>query len=358
MDDRSSILPLLGKLALTAAVATTAMRIMRERRRMEFSAKTVLISGASRGLGLELARAFAEEGADLVLLARDQAKLAQTADELGRHGIKVWTFGCDITQPGQVSQVVGEIIARAGAIDVLVNNAGTIQVGPIENMDLRDFENAMAVHFWGSLYLMEAMISHMKSRGHGRIVNIASIGGKVAVPHLLPYAASKFALVGLSEGMRAELLKDNIYVTTVCPGLMRTGSHLHAFFKGQHKKEYALFALANASPFLSTASARAAREILEACRYGKAELTITPQARLLRLANSLFPSLTAEALALVNRLLPQAQAGSGNSLKEGWESRSLLAPSLLTKSADRAAARNRELSTVSTSSRLNVSSGR
>ena len=88
----------------------------------------------------------------------------------------------------------------------------------------------------------------MKRRGGGRIINIASIGGKIAVPHLLPYVASKFALVGLSEGLRAELARDRIYVTTVSPGLMRTGSHLNALFKGQHKKEFALFSVANASP--------------------------------------------------------------------------------------------------------------
>jgi short-subunit dehydrogenase len=124
----------------------------------------------------------------------------------------------------------------------------------MENMALSDYEHAMAVHFWGPLQLINAITPHMKARGQGRIVNITSIGGKVAVPHLLPYAASKFALVGLSEGLRAELLKDGVYVTTVCPGLMRTGSHLQAFFKGQHKKEYALFAIANASPLLSTTS--------------------------------------------------------------------------------------------------------
>ena len=344
MNRRSSSLSPLIKVAVTTAIgATVALRIARERRRIEFDGKNVLISGASRGLGLELARAFAEQGANLILLARDQAKLSRTAKELERSGVRVWTFVCDIADRNQVRQVMGDIIVQAGRIDVLINNAGTIQVGPLENMDLSDFEKSMGVHFWGSLHLMDEVIPHMKPFGQGRIVNIASIGGKVAVPHLLPYAASKFALVGLSEGMRAELLKDGIYVTTVCPGLMRTGSHLHAFFKGQHKKEYALFAIANASPLLSTGSTRAAQEILEACRYGKAEITITPQARLLRLVNGLFPTLVAETLGLVNRLLPSARA-TGNDLKEGWQSGSLLAPSLLTRPADRAAERNNELS--------------
>jgi short-subunit dehydrogenase len=346
MGNRTSALPLPVKFAVTLMLVATAIRIMRERRRMEFDRKTVLISGASRGLGLELARAFAQEGADLVLLARDHAKLTQAAKELERHGVNVLTFECDISQRPQVRDVIAAVIAKVGQIDVLINNAGTIQVGPVETMDVCDYESAFGVHFWGPLYLMEEIVPHMKAFRQGRIVNIASIGGKIAVPHLLPYVASKFALVGLSEGMRVELLKDGIYVTTVCPGLMRTGSHLRAFFKGQHKKEYALFAIANASPLLSAGSARAAQEILEACRYGKAEIIITAQARLLRFVNGLFPALVADTLGLLNRLLPRSREGTGNHSKEGWEIGSALAPSILTRPADRAAARNNEFSTT------------
>jgi len=338
-----SSLPLVAKLGLIGALGAAAIYAARQRRRMDFAGKTVLISGASRGLGLELARAFADEGADLVLLARDPNKLMHTAEELRGRGTKVLALVCDVRDQRQVRDSVATILSETRRVDVLINNAGTIQVGPVENMDFKDFESALGVHFWGPLYLMQEIIPHMKAHGGGRIVNIASIGGKVAVPHLLPYAASKFALVGLSEGMRAELLKDGIYVTTVCPGLMRTGSHLNAFFKGQHKKEYALFAIANASPALSIASERAAREIIEACRYGKAEITITPQARLLRLINGVFPSLVSEAFGFVSRILPRPREYTGNRLQEGWQSRSALAPSLLTRPADRAAARNNEL---------------
>ena len=127
-----------------------------------------------------------------------------------------------------------------------------IQVGPLEEMTVEDYEESMKVHFWAPFYLVEAVLPGMRQRQRGRIVNIASIGGKISVPHLLPYSASKFALVGFSEGLRAELAADRIYVTTACPGLMRTGSHVHATFKGQHKKEYTWFSIANASPLLST----------------------------------------------------------------------------------------------------------
>ena len=329
-----------------AALATTVYafrQAARQRRRIDFDCKVVVIAGASRGLGLELARAFADEGANLVLLARDQHNLAQSARELERLGIQVTPMVCDISDQRQVRQTIASIIHEKGKIDVLVNNAGIIQVSPVENMELEDYQAAMAVHFWGPLYLVQEIIPHMKERRQGRIVNIASIGGKVAVPHLLPYVASKFALVGLSEGLRAELVKDGIYVTTVCPGLMRTGSHLNAIFKGQHRKEYALFAIANASPLLSTTSQSAARKIIDACRYGEPGIVITPQAGFLRLANSLFPGLMAETFAIVNRLLPQARDHEVARPRRGVESRSVMSPSWLTGPADRAAARNNEV---------------
>ena len=341
-DSRRHKLSFPVKLAFIATTAAATVYAVRQRRRMEFSGKTVVIAGASRGLGLELARGFAGEGAHVVLLARNRSQLSEAARELEAAGASVSALACDVTKEDEVRINVASILRESKTIDVLVNNAGIIQVGPSENMNLDDYANAMAIHFWAPLYLMREVIPPMKRQGHGRIVNIASIGGKVAVPHLLPYAASKFALVGLSEGMRTELAKDGIYVTTVCPGLMRTGSHFNAFFKGQHKKEFALFSLTNASSLFSTSSDRAARQIIEACRYGRSEMVITPQARLFRLVNSLFPALTAEALSVVGRLLPGPPRTGGDQLKRGWESQSVVAPSVLTRPADRAAPGNKE----------------
>ena len=103
----------------------------------------------------------------------------------------------------------------------MINNAGVIQVGPVEHMDLDDFGNSLDVHLWGPLYLSLAVLPHMKRRGAGRIVNISSIGGRVAVPHLLPYSVGKFALVGLSDALRVEMRRHGIYVTTVCPSSAR-----------------------------------------------------------------------------------------------------------------------------------------
>jgi short-subunit dehydrogenase len=247
-----------------------------------------------------------------------------------------------VTDRAQVAELVEVVTRRFGPVDVLVNNAGVIQVGPLEVMTLEDFEQAMAVHFWGPLYTTLAVLPQMRARRDGRIVNISSIGGKVSVPHLVPYSASKFALAGLSEGLRAELAKDNVVVTTVFPGLMRTGSPRNATFKGQHRDEYAWFSISDALPVTSIQAERAARQIVAACRRGQAEFVITTQAVLAVKFRALFPEAAADMLALANRLLP-GPGGIGRRRAKGRESESSLAPSLLTTLSDRAAVRNNEI---------------
>jgi short-subunit dehydrogenase len=219
--------------------------------------------------------------------------------------------------------MVAHVYEEWGEIDVLINNAGQIQVGPSEVMRLTDFERAMRVHFWGPLHTTLAVLPRMRARRDGRIVNISSIGGKISVPHLLPYSASKFALTGLSEGLHAELKREGIAVTTVCPGLMRTGSPRNAEFKSKHELEYAWFAWSDSMPGISVAAERAAHRILRACRNGEAEVILTLPARLAVMLHGLFPGLTADMLAVVNRLLPNA-GGIGSASAKGHESESLL----------------------------------
>ena len=228
-----------NKLLLATALGVGAIAafklLAKTRSRFDFDKKVILITGGSRGLGLVLAREFARKGARLAICARDGEELARARDELQSSGAEVFDAICDVREQAQVERMIEDVNTRYGQIDVLINNAGVIQVGPLEVQTQEDFENAMAIHFWAPFYTMQAVLPQMKRRGAGRIVNIASIGGKIAVPHLAPYCASKFALVGLSNAMRGELAKDNIFVTTVCPGLMRTGSHINAIFKGQTK---------------------------------------------------------------------------------------------------------------------------
>lgn len=346
-------------LTLTGLGAVVALQTTRRRaRRLDFKNQVVLITGGSRGLGLVMARQLAAEGARLALLARDEQELAQARQHLAEYGPELLVFPCDIKDQTQATEAIERVVNRFGRVDVLINNAGVIQVGPLAHMQVDDFANALAVHFWGPLYLMMAAIPHMQQQGSGRIINISSVGGKVAVPHLLPYSASKFALTGLSDGLRAELAKDNIRVTTINPGLMRTGSHVHALIKGQHQREFAWFAILGAMPFISTTAENAAAQIIEACRYGDAQRVITLPARLLVALNHLFPETMAEAMKFTNYLLPEAVAGAGDALKRGGESQSNLAPSILTRLSDAAAKENNELHLSPTYSPPDIGNGR
>jgi len=198
-----------------------------------------------------------------------------------------------------------------------------------------DYEEAMDTNFWGMLYPTLAVLPEMRARRAGRVVNITSIGGKLGIPHLLPYSASKFAAVGFSQGLRAEVAADGIKVVTVCPGLMRTGSPRNAIFRGQHRSEYAWFSISDALPGLSISAERAARRIVDACRRGDAEVLFPITARVATVVNALAPGVTAGVLAAVDRLLPKAGGTGGR--RKGSDSQSSLSPSWLTHLGDRAA---------------------
>lgn len=341
MSRQSNGLVLLA--AGSTLLALGLRRAARSRRRLAFAGQSVVVTGGSRGLGLVLARQLARQGARLALLARDPVVLEQAEQELLERDAEVMVLACDVGEREQVERSLARVVRRYGRIDVLINNAGIIQVGPMEHMTLDDYQEAMAVHFWGPLYASQAAVVYMRQQGGGRIVNITSIGGEVAVPHLLPYTASKFAFVGLSDGMRAELAKDNILVTTVIPGLMRTGSHVNAWFKGQHELEYAWFSISSSSPLTSISAEKAARQILEACQDGRTQLVITPQARLLVILNVLFPGSLAALSKLANRLLPGPEPRFGDVAKTGWESQSRWSPSALTHRGDQKVIENNEL---------------
>ena len=303
--------------------------------------KVVLITGGSRGLGLVLARHICARGGNVAIIARDPDELVRAKTDLVPRGGKVLTVECDLLDAGQIQSAVRKIIDRFGKIDVLINNAGIIEVGPLEHMTPEDFERAMRLHFWAPFELISQIVPEMRIWGGGRIVNISSIGGKVAVPHLAPYSASKFALTGFSDALRAELARDNIYVTTVAPGMMRTGSHVNAKFKGKHDTEFAWFAAAAGAPLLSMNADRAARKILAACRRGQPSLTLTFAARLQIVANVLFPNLTGYAMKMVNRFLPGPGNDEGNQLRPGSQLRRLT-PQWVTRLADRATRKNNE----------------
>jgi len=326
-----------GVLLLGAWITVRALRTARYTLRD----KVVLITGGSRGLGLVLARHICAEGGSVALIARDPEELARAKADLAPRGGVVLTIQCDLLDASQIGAAIRQIIDRFGKIDILINNAGIIEVGPLEHMTREDFERAMQLHFWAPYELVSQIVPEMRTWGGGRIVNISSIGGKVAVPHLAPYSVSKFALTGFSDAIRAELARDNIHVTTVAPGMMRTGSHVNAKFKGKHDIEFAWFAASAGAPLISMNADRAARKILAACRRGQPSLTLTFAARGAILGNALFPNLTGYVMKLVSRFLPGMGGEEGDQSRAGSQVHRST-PKWLTRLADKATARNNE----------------
>jgi short-subunit dehydrogenase len=330
---------------ILAAVVVGALfaigAVVRGWRKYDLNSKTVLITGGSRGLGLIMARELVREGARLAICARDEAELERARTDLLGRGADVLALPCDVTDREQVNKMVQAVRDRFGQIDVLINNAGMIAVAPMEEMTLEDYETAMKIHFWAPLYTTLAVLPEMRQRRDGRIVNISSIGGKISAPHLLPYSASKFALTGFSEGLRAELASYGIVVTTICPGLMRTGSPHNAIFKSQHRAEYTWFSLSDSLPIISMSAERAARQIIAACKRGDAEVVLSLTAQIAVKFHDLFPGLTASVLGFFNKLLPEP-GGIGTERALGKDSHSSLSPSGLTALSDTAAQQNNE----------------
>jgi NAD(P)-dependent dehydrogenase (short-subunit alcohol dehydrogenase family) len=338
----------IGKVALgLGAIAGVAAAVASRSRRYDLSNKTVFITGGSRGLGLLLAQQYAARGANVAISARDRDVLDRAAERLRQSGAKIIAVEGDVTVREEAELAIEQVRKNLGPVDVLVNNAGTICVGPMETMTIDDYRDSINTHFWGPYFATMAVLPEMQKRRAGRIVNISSIGGKISVPHLLPYSVGKFALTGFSEGLRSEALKDNVYITTVCPGLMRTGSPRNAHFRGDNAAEYAWFSISDSLPLLSMSAGWAARRIVNASIRGDAELVLSLPAKLAVQLHGLFPGLTSDALGLANKMLPTAPDNAAHNNKEwktGRESFSKLSPSWITSLNERAATNNNQLS--------------
>jgi len=261
----------------------------------------ILVTGSSRGLGFAIASRFAQRPVNLILAARSFAELQQAQQSLlDKHPHlrpeNFYLVAADLAKPEDCQPMVNEAFSRFGRIDLLVNNAGIIEVGPIEAMTADMFEHTMRVNFLAAMQTTWAALPRLLSQNpapgwkrRATIVNISSIGGKIAVPHMLPYTAAKFALTGFSEGLYAELKGKGIHVVTVCPGLMRTGGEDHAHFHGNVEAEQAWFKLCAKTPGISTTVEHASNKIYNAVAQARTEITITPQAYLGTRYAGLFP---------------------------------------------------------------------
>ncbi len=327
---------------LVALAGFAVVRELIQRRKfIELQGKVVLITGGSRGFGLAMAEEFAQEGAKLVICSREDDELARAQTKLQELGADVLTVVCDVTKPEEVQQLITQATSHFGRVDILVNNAGIISAGPWNTRTRSDFEESMNIIFWGTYNTTMAVLPQMRVRGNGRIVNIASVGGKVSVPHLLSYASAKFAVVGLSEGLHAELAQEGIDVITVAPGLMRTGSQVNAIAKGdKNKEEYTLFALIDTLPGSSISVQRAAKQVVRATKRGDTELIISVPAQILARLHGAFPGLITDILTLSTRFLPKSE---GTTRHTGSESETPISKSFLTTLGQKASHEYNEL---------------
>jgi NAD(P)-dependent dehydrogenase (short-subunit alcohol dehydrogenase family) len=304
--DRARAAMAVGIAALGVAAAAGAFA-WRRGAGDSLAGEVALVTGGSRGLGYLLARQLLQEGCRVVICGRDGETLERAVARLSQEtGGDIVGWPCDVGNAEGVERLVSKTLTHFGRIDIVINNAGIIQVGPIETLNLADFQRTMDADYWGAVHTTLAILPHMRRRGTGRIVNITSIAAHVAVPHLASYNGPKHAKLGFSEGLATEVGRNGISVTTVVPGLMRTGSPIHADFRGQPEKEYAWFAISDILPVSAMSAERAARRIVRAIRRREARVTLTWQAKLLRMAHDLAPSAIGRALRMVNGVLPSA----------------------------------------------------
>lgn len=303
-----------------AAAALALVGIQRWRTRgYELAGKTVLITGGSRGLGYAIAREFLRCGSRVALVARDRAELDRAASQLSAFG-PVHAVEVDLLQPDAARTAVESVRRQWGPVDVLVHAAGLMQVGPWELMSDEDFSAAMELHCWSALRLAQAVLPTMIARRDGRIVNISSIGGLVAVPHMLPYTTSKFALVGLSQGLASEVRRHGVRVTCVCPFLTRTGSQENIQVKGRHRDEFAWFATSGSLPGLSQSAQHAARGVVRACQRGEAVAVLAWPGKLAAFVHALAPSTVTAAMGITAQWLPASPPEGGSEPRRGADS--------------------------------------
>ncbi|WP_437542694.1 SDR family oxidoreductase [Sorangium sp. So ce367] len=326
---------------VAAALARTAFRALRQ---LDLRGRVVIITGGSRGLGLLLAEEFGRHGARVAIAGRDAEALYRAEQRLQALGVEVHAAACDLGDRAAAEAFIDGVARAFGRIDVLVNNAGVIQVAPMQDLRVEELDEAMRSNFWSAVHATLRALPHLRRHGRAaRIVNVVSIGGRVAVPHLLGYNASKFAMMGFSESVQAELTHGGARgprVTTVIPGPMRTGSIYNAAFGGSPQHEFGWFGLASSLPIATIDARRAARRVVAAAREGRTEVKLGLSSHLLSWAHGIAPQATVRLMGLVNALLPPPGGGEGTT--KGRDLRTPAQGSVLLRLSNEAARRNNE----------------
>ena len=202
---------------------------------MDFKNKVVLITGASSGIGRESAIEFAKLGANVILVSRTKEKLEQVADELKKFNVTILVCQCDVSKKDQVKEMSKTVLEKFDSVDILVNNAGFAIYGSVHDLSIDDIESQMQTNYFGMVYCIKYFLPLMLEKKSGRIVNVASVAASFGLPGIASYCASKFAMLGFSEGLKHELKNSGVGITVVSPIMVRTNFFEHPSFEKMPK---------------------------------------------------------------------------------------------------------------------------
>ena len=278
-----------------------------------FRDKSVLVTGASSGIGHDVAIAFGEQGARVALLARRKSHLDELARKIEKAGGKALAIDCDVTDRARVFAAVDQVKESFGKIDILINSAGLLISGSFEEMRSEDLEKMMAVNLFGAVNAMQAVLPLMRKAKGGSIVNISSLAGRRGMPPLGGYSATKFALVGMTEALRVELFNTGIKVSLVMPGVIDTPM-AHDALKHDSLKDMPGATFAMPARWVTWA-------VLAAAAFGLTEVDVPPGAAVAEKLASLFPGVTDAFLSVGTRLMQTAGALMGGAGKPGQKAK-------------------------------------
>ncbi len=230
---------------------------------MDFKNQVVLITGASSGIGKDTAIEFAKLGANIVLVARKKDKLEQTAHELKKFNTSILVCQCDVSKRDQVKEMSKTVLEKFGSVDILVNNAGFAIYGSVSDLTIDEIESQMDTNYFGMIYCTKNFLPSMLKNKSGHIVNVASVAASFGLPGIASYCASKFAMLGFSEGLKHELKGTGIGITVVSPIMVQTNFLEHPSFEKMPKFSPA-----------SLSSKTVAKTILKAANSSRLEIIV------------------------------------------------------------------------------------
>lgn len=256
---------------------------------MQVAGKVVVVTGASIGIGEAIAKVFAEQGANVVLLSRDAGRSEAARARIGFLDRTI-ALACDVRHAEEIDRVVGLTIHHFQRLDVWINNAGHGLLDSVAEMEMPHFRELFETNFFGAVAAMKAVIPVMRLQGGGTIINISSVAGHIPLPFHAAYGASKFAMNAIGKAARVELKKDKIHVLTVCPGYVQTAFGANAI-RGKERKQVRPGSVRGIS------AERVARATLEGCLNDKREVIVPWQMHLAVKLYQMFPGIMERAMA-------------------------------------------------------------